>query len=185
MPYDKDGESVSMQPALDAWEPHAVALLTDTARTYNGVVTYKQLGEAVQEQSGIRHKGLLTNWIGSLLARVIDHCVRAGTPQLSALCVKEDGMVGEGYRHALSAAGSKADELNLDLLDDHAAEMRLECYRHFGAELPADGGAPTLTPRAKVTRDWKKAQAKLEEPPKICPTCSVQLPVTGNCDECS
>ena len=93
--------------------------------------------------------------------------------------------MGEGYRHALSAAGSKADELNLDLLDDHAAEMRLECYRHFGAELPPDGGAPTLTPRAKVTRDWKKAQAKLEEPPKICPTCSVQLPVTGNCDECS
>ena len=96
MPYDNHGEPVSMQSALDAWEPHAIALLTDTARTYNGVVTHTQLGEAVQEQSGIRHKGLLTNWIGSLLARIIDHCVRAGTPQLSAFCVKEDGTVGEG-----------------------------------------------------------------------------------------
>ena len=139
MPYDNDGESVSMQSALDAWEPHAVALLADTARTYNGVVTYTQLSEAVQEQSGIRHKGLLTNWIGSLLARVIDHCIRAGTPQLSALCVKENGTVGEGYRHALSAAGSRVDELNRDQLDDHAAHMRRECYRHFGDGLPPTG----------------------------------------------
>ena len=141
MPCDNDGGSVSMQSALDAWEPHAVALLADTARTYNGVVTYTQLGEAVQEQSGIRHKGLLTNWIGSLLARVIDHCVRAGTPQLSALCVKENGTVGEGYRHALSAAVSTDDELTRDQLDDHAAHMRRECYRHFGAGLPPNDGA--------------------------------------------
>ena len=141
MPYDNDGESVSMQSALDAWEPHAIALLTDTARTYNGLVTYTQLGEAVQEQSGIRHKGLLTNWIGSLLARVIDHCVRADTPQLSALCVKENGTVGEGYRHALLAAGSRFDELTRDPLDDHAAHMRRECYRHFGAGLPPNDGA--------------------------------------------
>ena len=139
MPYDKDGGSMSMQSALDAWEPHAVSLLADTARTYNGVVTYTQLGEALQEQSGIRHKGLLTNWIGSLLARVIDHCVRAGTPQLSALCVKENGTVGEGYRHALLAAGSTDDQLNLDQLDDHAAHMRRECYRHFGTGLPPTG----------------------------------------------
>ena len=141
MPYDNDGESVSMQSALDAWEPHAVAFLTDTARTYNGVVTYKQLGEAVQEQSGIRHKGLLTNWIGSLLARDIDHCVRADTPQLSALCVKENGTVGEGYRHTLLAAGSRVDELTRDQLDDHAAHMRRECYRHFGAGLLPNDGA--------------------------------------------
>ena len=33
-----------MQSALDAWEPHAVALLTDTARTYNGFVTYNADG---------------------------------------------------------------------------------------------------------------------------------------------
>ena len=145
MPYDNDGESVSMQSALDAWEPHAIALLHDAARTYNGVVTYKQLGESVQEQSGIRHKGLLTNWIGSILARVIDHCVRAGTPQLGALCVKENGTVGEGYHHALLAAGSRVDELTRDQLDDHAAHMRRECYRHFGTGLPPTG--VTTSPR--------------------------------------
>ena len=141
MPYDNDGGSVSMQSALDAWEPHAINLLHDAARTYNGVVTYTQLGDAVQEQSGIRHKGVSTNWIGSVLARVIDHCVRAGTPQLGALCVKENVTVGEGYRHALLAAGSTDDALTRDQLDDHAAHMRRECYRHFGAGLPPNDGA--------------------------------------------
>ena len=145
MPYDDHGQSVSMQSALDAWEPHAIALLHDAARTYNGVVTYRQLGDAVQEQSGIRHKGLSTNWIGSLLARVIDHCVRAGTPQLGALCVKENGTVGDGYRHALLAAGLTDDALTRDQLDDHAAHMRSECYRHFGAGLPPSGA--TTSPR--------------------------------------
>ena len=133
MPYGKDGEPVSMQSALDAWEPHAIALLKDTAMTYNGFVTYKRLGDAVQERSGIRNKGLLTNWIGGLLARVVDHCVRAGVPQLGALCVRADGTVGEGYRQALLTVGSAGDDVNRDQLDDHAAQMRLECYRHFGA----------------------------------------------------
>ena len=141
MPYDNDGESVPMQSALDAWEPHAIALLHDAARTHKGVVTYIQLGTAVQEQSGIRHKGLLANWIGSLLARAIDHCVGVGTPQLGALCVKENGTVGEGYRHALLAAGSTDDGFTRDQLDDHAAHMRRECYRHFGAGLPPNDGA--------------------------------------------
>lgn len=173
-----------MNDALDAWEPHAVFLLTDTAKTYNGFVTYKQLAETVQQRSNIRHNGLLTNWIGSVLGRVVEHCAREQIPHLSSLCVKEDGTVGDGYRHVLLTCG-EADDVGYDQLDGHAAEMRLECYRHFGAQLPADGGVPTLTPKAKAAKDWKKTQAKLDEPPKLCPTCYTVLPVTGKCDECS
>lgn len=80
LPYDKSGNFVSMKDALDAWEPFAIALLVKTAKHYNGFVMYKQLGDAVQGQSGIRHDGLLTNWIGSLLGRVIDHCAREHFP---------------------------------------------------------------------------------------------------------
>jgi len=104
-------------------------------------------------------------------------------PQLSALCVKEDGTVGEGYRHAAIAAGEK-DDIDLEQLDDHAAKTRLDCYRYFGAELPPGGGEPTLTPQAKASRDYKKAQAKLDKPPKVCPTCNEVLPMTGVCDRC-
>jgi len=110
--------------------------------------------------------------------------VEEHVPQLSALCVKEDGTVGEGYRHAASV-GRETDAVGLDELDDHAAKMRLECYRYYGAELPLGGGEPTLTPRAKAARDWKKAQAKMAEPPKVCPTCFTVLPMTGICDNCA
>lgn len=184
MPYSKDGRFVSMNDALDAWEPCAITLLKESAKHYNNFVTYKQLGDAVQEQSGIRHDGLLTNWIGSLLGRVIVQCVQQQLPQLSALCVKEDGTVGEGYRHVAFGTGGTND-IGPDQLDDHAAATRLECYRYFGAELPPGGGEPTLTPRAKASRDHKKAQAKRYEPPKVCPTCFMVLPVTGTCDNCA
>jgi hypothetical protein len=184
VPYDKDGGFVSMKDALDAWEPHAVSLLTDTAKTYNGFVTYKQLAETVQQQSDIGHNGLLTNWIGSVLGRVVDHFAKQQIPHLSSLCVKEDGTVGDGYRHVLLTC-SEAVDIDYDQLDDHAAKTRLECYRHFGAQVPADGGVPTLTPKAKATRDYKKALAKLDAPPKLCPTCNTVLPLTGNCDDCA
>jgi hypothetical protein len=184
VPYEKDGRFVSMREALDAWEPHAVTLLINTAKKYNGFVTYKQLAETVQGQSNIRHDGLLTNWIGSVLGRVINHCVKEQVPQLSALCVKEDGTVGDGYRHVLLTRGEVID-VDFDQLDDHAAKTRLECYRYFGAELPPGGGEPTLTPRARTARDYKRAQAKMDEPPKVCPTCFMVLPVTGICDNCT
>ena len=172
-----------MNGALDAWEPHAVSLLMDTAKKYKGFVTYKQLAETVQQQSSIRHNGLLTNSIGSVLGRVVEHCAREKIPHLSSLCVKEDGTVGDGYRHVLLTCG-EADDVGYDQLDVHAAEMRLECYRHFGAQLPADGGFPTLTPKAKAASDYKKAQAKLAEPPKLCLRCNTVLPLTGKCDDC-
>jgi hypothetical protein len=61
VPYDKDGRFVCMNDALDAWEPFGVALLMDTAKEYNSFVTYKQLADTVQAQSGVTHDGLLTN----------------------------------------------------------------------------------------------------------------------------
>lgn len=183
MPYDRDGGFVSMNDALDAWEPIAIEVLTETAKKYNGFVTYSELSNAVQTRSGIGHKGLLTNWIGGLLQRVIHHCLDQGIPHLSALCVTADGTVGSGYSNVPMLLGD-LESMSLAQLDDHAARTRLECYRHFGAELPPGGGEPTLTPKAKSARDWKRAQTKLEEPPKLCPTHFITLPATGVCDEC-
>lgn len=183
MPYSSDGGFVSMNDALDAWEPIAVAALTETAKTYNSVITYTELSNAVQTRSGIGHNGLLTNWIGSLLQRVIVHCRDHGIPHLSALCVTADGTVGSGYSNVPLLLG-EVESMSLDQLDDHAAKMRLECYRHFGADLPPGGGEPTLTPKAKSARDWKRAQAKVAEPPKLCPVHFITLPATGVCDEC-
>ncbi|KQS00741.1 hypothetical protein ASG12_07730 [Williamsia sp. Leaf354] len=191
MPFDNEGDTVAMNVAYDAWEPHAVALLTDAATRYNDFVTYKQLSEHVQERSGITHKGLITNWIGQLLGRVIDHCVDASIPQLSALCVTSEGTVGEGYRYAIEAERRARGEtpegavhVDLQSLDDLAARTRLECYRYFGAQIPPNGGVPTLTPKVAKTRAAARAKAKAETPPKLCPTHHTVLPVTGVCYEC-
>lgn len=191
MPQDNDGNKVSMQDAFDAWEPHAVALLTETAKQYNGFVTYAQLAGVVQSQTGITHNSLIMNWIGDVLGRVIEVCNKNGWPQLTALCVTSDGRVGTGYKFALIAAGrtnsdgpDDEESQTLDDLDEHAARTRLECYRFFGAELPPDGGKPTLTPQAMAAKEYKKAQAKLEAPLKMCPSCHQALPVTGQCDNC-
>lgn len=172
-----------MQNALNAWEPIAIAVLTETAKTYNAFVTYIELSSAVQTRSGIRHKGLLTNWIGSLLQRVIYHCRDTGIPHLSALCVTAEGTVGNGYSNVPLLLGD-VESMSLEQLDDHAARTRLECYRYFGAELPPGGGEPTLTPKAKSAQQWKRAQAKMDEPPKLCPVHFIALPSTGVCDEC-
>ena len=172
-----------MQDALDAWEPFAIALLMETAKRYNGFVTYTELSHAVQTRSGITHKGLLTNWIGGLLQRVIYHCRDNDLPHLSSLCVTADGTVGTGYSNVPLLLGD-VESTSLDQLDDHAARMRLECYRYFGAELPPGGGEPTLTPKAKAAREWKFAQAKMARPPEICPVHFITLPATGRCDEC-
>lgn len=184
MPYNNDGGFVSMSDALDAWEPIAIAVLTETAKTYNSFITYTELSNAVQTRSGIRHKGLLTNWIGSLLQRVIYHCRDTGIPHLSALCVTADGTVGSGYSNVPLLLGD-AGSMSLEQLDDHAARTRLECYRYFGAELPPGGGESNLTPKAKAARDWKRAQAKVEETPKVCPVHRITLPATGVCDDCN
>ena len=193
MPHDKDGAYVEMKDAYDAWEPFAIALLVNAGKRYNGFVTYKQLAEFVQDQTGITHKGLITNWIGELLGRVIEHCVEENIPHLSSLCVTSEGTVGNGYRAVLEAErmrredadDSEDDEETLEQLDDHAARTRLECYRRFGAELPPGGGEPTLTPQAKTSRDYKRAQAKRDAPPKLCPVHNTQLPATGICDDCA
>ncbi len=191
MPFDDKGDRVAMKDAYDAWEPFAVTLLTAAATTYNDFVTYKQLSEYVQEQTGISHKGLITNWIGELLRRVIEHCVDAQIPQLSALCVTAEGTVGEGYRYAIEAERracgkerAEADEVDLLELDDFAARTRLECYRYFGAKIPPGGGEPALTPKVAKAREVKRAKAKAEAPPKLCAVHNTVLPVTGVCYEC-
>jgi hypothetical protein len=70
-------------------------------------------------------------------------------------------------------------------LDLAAAEERLKCYRHFGAQMPADGGQPALTPMLAATRKKKatpaRARMAVEEEREICPLCHVRLPSSGVC----
>ena len=187
-----DGAPVSFESAQALWTSMARDVLVETARRYNAYVTSSQLAAEVQTRSGIRTKMLMPQWIGGVLGSVSDDCAQRGEPLLTALCVGEDGSVNDGYPEAVErTSGSRPVDVEL-----HAAGERLNCYRHFGAELPEDGGRPQLTrrvamPAAKPTT--KRAAAKktatpkrqvVERPVAICPTCFMQLPSSGRCDTC-
>jgi hypothetical protein len=122
------------------------------------------------------------NWIGGVLEQVALGCYSRGEPLLSALCVHSDGTVGEGYGHAI--ADTYGGDVPTDL-DMHAAAERLKCYVRFGAEVPVGGGAPALTPQVAAKRAQAKRKMAADRPRKVCPTCHLELPLTGQCDNCS
>jgi hypothetical protein len=179
---ESSGEPVEIQDAKAAWVPIARESLVRTAETYNAYVTYRDLAEEVQNKSGIRTNQLVHYWIGKVLGVVSNDCHRLNEPLLSSLCVHQDGSVGAGFGVALDETygGPRPDDIDLA-----AAEERLKCYRHFGAQMPEDGGKPVLTPMLSATRNRKmtatRARTKIEEVRSICPLCFVQLPSSGVC----
>ena len=176
----RTAEEVGLDAARAAWAHVARELLTETAGRYQAVVTHKELGLAVQEGSGITTSQLQHYWIGDVLRRVSQECASRGEPDLSSLCVNSSGSVGDGYR-VLVAATTGEEPRDPDA---HAARARLACYRHFGAAMPDNGGAPALTPKLAATRTRARKAAQEARPVALCPQCHLALTATGVCDNC-
>lgn len=179
---ESDGSAIDFSAALAAWTGAARAALVRTARRYRATISYKELAEEVQAVSGIRTKMLPWHWIGRVLGAVARESHQRGEPLLSALCVHEDGTIGEGYGKAIVENQGPPIPNDLDM---HAAAERLKCYRFFGATLPADGGAPALTPQVARRRQREQLRVDVRRDRPICPSCHLMLPVTGQCDACS
>lgn len=177
-----DGSAVGFKDAIAEWGAAAHQVLFDTATRYNAFVTYLELSERVQEITGIRTKSQMRNWIGKVLAVVVEECARRGEPPLTSLCVTQNQTVGEGYRFVLETAGEPIP----DDLDHHAADARLRCYRAFSQDLPAGGGTPTLPPRVVASREAVARKNATNRPAKIelCPEHHTALPRSGRCDYC-
>lgn len=179
-----DGSAVAFKEARSSLATAAYEVLADTATRYNDFITYKELAEKVQEVTGIHTRSQMRNWIGTVLGEVADACQRHGLPALTALCVTQNQAVGQGYRYVLDIAGQPIP----DDLDQHAARARLDCYRHFAAELPEGGGEPTLPPRVVVARESAARRSAASAPPKppaLCPQHNLALPSSGICDDCA
>lgn len=179
---EASGEAVEMQDAKVAWVPIARESLLRTAGTYNAYITYRDLAEELQNKSGIRTRQLIHYWIGKVLGVVSNDCYRLNEPLLSSLCVQQNGSVGAGYGLALDETYGGSRPAHLDLA---AADERLKCYEHFGAQMPADGGQPVLTPTLAATRNRKaagsRARTTIEDEREICSLCHVRLPSSGFC----
>jgi hypothetical protein len=173
-----DGFNLVPDWLLAAWVPFAYDDLLVTARKHNAYVTYLELGEHVQELSGIRTRMLLTNWIGKLLEQVAVRAKENGEPPLTSLCVRQDGAIGPGYARAPK---SVVDTPGEDI-EYYAAQHRLLCYQKYAADLPTDGGHPALT-RAEAQRRARK-EAQEPVPLALCPVHYTELPASGLCDYC-
>lgn len=179
---ESDGAALAAANCYRIWADEAYTILTGVARTYHAVITYRGLAEEVQKASGVRTSVPFRHWIGKVLRLVVHRAHEQGDPPLTSLVVHvTDGKVGEGYKAVLEVAGKPPVEDDLER-EHHAAEARLNCYRHFGATLPAGGGVAALAPRLQAT--IVQRHAHVEALPPSCPDCFIQLPATGICDSC-
>lgn len=176
-----DGSTVSWADAVAAWAAAGRPVLEAVARSYGSYATYQQIAEAVQHEASITTAVPFRHWIGQVLGAIAaEQRSRSDEPFLTALVVRADGTIGDGYAIPVE---DRDDVVPADL-EMHAAEERLRCYRHFGAEIPPEGGRATLT-REVATR---RSNARRNSPPRarpVCPNCFLQLPSTGICDNCA
>jgi hypothetical protein len=176
------------------WAKHAYEVLVETAGRYNAVITHTELAEQVQRRSNLWTKAAPGSWVGALLVDLAKVGHLRGEPALAALVVrKQDGQVGAGYDEVLRATGSGPidDPIEREL---HAATARLECYRHWGADVP-EGATPTLPGRtgerpsrpAARTGSRTTTSRAAAEPRRggVCPTCFMEMPVAGPCPNCA
>lgn len=180
---EASGEHVDMREAKEVWTPFARESLLRAARIYNSYISYGDLAEELQSKSGIRTRQLIHYWVGKVLTAVSYECYKLDEPLLSSLCVQKNGSVGAGYGSVLDETYGGPRPEDLDLA---AADERLKCYIHFGAQIPADGGRPELTPMLAATRSRRAATARrtrsaIDDERQVCPLCCVRLPSSGVC----
>lgn len=170
MPHRANRSFVSNSDALTAWAPIARDVLLDTARDYHATVTAAALAEAVQTRSGIAADQPADTWIAKLLDRVAVDAEKRGEPALASLCP----LPGD----------SAAD-----------AAARLECYRAFADDLPADGGRPGIVfhvapPRASRASSSPRTPAVRRPEPQpqmrevTCTSCWMIVPARETCTSC-
>jgi hypothetical protein len=178
----REASEVGAEEAQAAWASSAHQALREVAGRYHALVTTKELAGLVQMSTGIRTRQATHYWISEVLARVARECVRQDEPLLSSLCVNASGSVGDGY--AVAVRELRGDREIEGDPDDHAARERLECYRHFGAEIPDDGGRPALVPKYLEARSRLRRTTAQTKEATVCPSCNMAIPPTGVCDNC-
>jgi len=201
---DQPERFVTPAQAHQFWVKHAYEILAETASRYNAVITYGDLAEEVQRRSGLWTKSTVGHWVGALLADITKVNKVRGEPALSALVVhKQDGRVGPGYDEVLRVTGRvpSGDEQERET---HAAAERLECYRTWAQDVPEDAVPTFVTPAGSAGRSGSTSASRSvtgrsttprpratprvprveERRGAVCPTCFMEMPLSGRCTNC-
>ena len=176
-----DVADAGVEAAQAAWVEAAREALVDTAKSYQALVTTKELGALVLSRTRIRTSQQTHHWVADILRLVARDCAGRDEPILSSLTVNANGTVGSWYAETIRELRGEAP---VDA-DQHAAHERLTCYLHFGANVPSDGGEAQLTPQLRARRERATSAARAAvRPASLCPIHHVELPATGICEDC-
>ncbi len=176
-----DVADAGVEAAQAAWVQAAREALVDTAKSYQALVTTKELGALVLSRTRIRTSQQTHHWVADILRLVARDCAGRDEPILSSLTVNANGTVGSWYAEAIRELRGEAPAD----ADQHAAHERLACYLHFGANVPSDGGEALLTPQLRARRERATSAARAAvRPASLCPVHHVELPATGICEDC-
>ncbi|MGO4957714.1 hypothetical protein ACTQ49_10685 [Luteococcus sp. Sow4_B9] len=186
MPVRDSGDFVDQVSAVKAWAQAAHEVLMEAAARQT-TVEYAALARQVQQRSGILTKQPTSKWIGPLLGMIARKCHAEGLPLLTALAVRRDGSVGLAHDEILRFA--KIPVVFEDR-EEHALEQRRLCYQKWGGS-PVQSAAPARTttvvgkvPAARKTAARKTAAKKEPLQGNTCPSCFMQMSLTGVCDNC-
>jgi len=165
-----DARPFTWGEAMRAWTPYAVQTLRATAAQDRPKITYQDLAEAVQRESGVVTSEAAESWVERLLAHVAKSVEASEAAGLVACCVAD---LGTGAK-----AGGRAKAGRTARATKPGSRATAPAARASAAT--ALGGRSAAT-RAAVAPKRRKAE---EEPVVVCESCFMQLPANGVCDNC-
>jgi len=176
-----DDSPVDWQEAVLKWAEAGRPVLERVARTWGAYVTYGEIAELVQLDSGIKTAVPFRHWIGRVLGTLARQ-EQSGEPLLTSLVVRANGTIGDGYIVPIRERG-EPDPTDLEL---HAARERVRCYRYFGATIPRNAAEEVFTKSVAARRARANSSSRRNAQPAraVCATCFVQLPLSGDCGNC-
>jgi len=159
-----DARPYTWGEAMRAWTPDAVKVLQQTAAHYHNTLTFSDLAERVQLDSGVATSEPAEAWVERLLTHVAKAVTAQDDVPLLALLVDDDGRVGRGYRQLAAPSAFVADRD----VEQNAAAHRLLCYQKYASDLPVTGGVPGPLPkplsRSRAVNPANKSTAAQRRP---------------------
>ncbi|WP_050346895.1 hypothetical protein [Arsenicicoccus sp. oral taxon 190] len=210
-----DPRLMSLQQRHEIWADHALAVLMETAAVHQTAITYADLAARVQERSGITTDVPARSWLVKVLTIVGRRTREAEEPDLVSLVVEANGSVGPGYDTVRSALGEPphgpahreqaAAEARLACNRRYAPAVPEDAQPllHPVTTLESLGTRTSRAPKAaRAAREPREPRAArpaagpaarpaarsakpVEREAAFCPTCFLQLPLSGTCPNCA
>lgn len=138
---DSDPDTkVAPNVAIGEWAAALSPVLEQVAADYGAYLTVDELAERLFTATGVRTRTVPGRWMSRVLGPIHRATVTSNAPPFASLVVRATGGVGPSYTNHAHPHGFD-NEYDRQWA---AAADRLACYRHVGAELPADA-RPALT----------------------------------------